>query len=107
MLIALIIGYMVILACLLGGIIAYVDSWRGRPVTEPEHPDLDYWHIAKLEREIWGQTFHNKFNGLACKCDQCTERTQMYGSDHYTYRATDLRRPTFVIHEQWEDREGE
>ena len=60
---------------------------------------LNYYHIAYLERQLFGQAFHNPDCDNQCKCDTCRFKPlpiDPQASDEYKYGLP-----------SWGDREGE
>lgn len=45
------------------------------PQEEPRHL-TDWGHVARLERELFGQTYHHQAPG--CDCDECMERRRQW-----------------------------
>lgn len=68
--------------------------------TEREAITPNYYEIARMERALFGQTWHEAFNDNGkCACDICTDARPIYTSK-------DLVRPVNPPANEWEDRYG-
>jgi len=51
-----------------------VDHWSHAKKVIERDPVPDYWEIAKLERQIWGEAFHSEESPSYCRCDACVKK---------------------------------
>jgi hypothetical protein len=97
--IGIVIGIILFLVSIVISVVFVVPSWQHAHavIEETQHPRPDYCAIARMEHELFGQTWHDPFNPH-CQCDNCSKRQPIYGN-------TDLVRPPKQIQPDWHDRE--
>lgn len=106
MIILLIVSAVIFLS---GGILfdRLVTSWRHASIvieqTEGEgSPKLNYWRIAQLERDLFGETYH--CDAIGCKCDTCRFQSIPVTTTPHSIPHKDCAACRV---QPWADREGE